>query len=354
MGQGAKIVVDDALVVPELSVHAVSAPLTQEQPHFSAGVGGPQRGGRSGGLFRSEETVAAGTRFRFHIRLDNANEDEVGLVLLALQEFNEKRLQIGGATSRGLGFVTVREVSVKRRMLSSDGLLSEIPEKNSGLVLAGKKFLKSIDCGRDSGKVDFSVYASAHAAVPTTGMPDGFVVVPYVITVEKPFRMAGFEEPTVTSRGVPYIPGSTIKGFLRHQFGRAKERQDAGSVQLFSGGRDYPPQRREASREEELFGDPRNHRSRVLVADAFCSDTVKDTDAIPVGTQLLTWIVFDNMNRKEIEEVCALVDKPVTITGSRSAGINRRAGVTTPTHNVVEFTPQTQGIRVFRTSSYVK
>jgi len=43
---------------------------------------------------RSEEIVAANTAFDMNIVLDNASEEEVGMILLALEEFNAKRCYI--------------------------------------------------------------------------------------------------------------------------------------------------------------------------------------------------------------------------------------------------------------------
>lgn len=51
------------------------------------------------------EAVPAGTRFRFELMVENASAVEKGLVLMGLREFEDGRLPLGGARSRGLGWV---------------------------------------------------------------------------------------------------------------------------------------------------------------------------------------------------------------------------------------------------------
>lgn len=361
MQHGAKIRVEDAHVHPEDAAYAVSAPLYYEQPHYGRLPNFP----KNKGLFRSEEVVAAGTRFNLSICLDNAKPAEVGLVLLTLEEFNEKRLQIGGATSRGLGFVSLTELQVMKRSLNPGGRITEIPEDSAEIRKAGKNYLKSIDSGEDNGSKDFSVYASAHSDLQSGSVfGDGYNVVQMRITTQKPFQMAGFEEPTITSHGEPYIPGSTIKGFLRKQY--AQKYGSERTITLFSGGSRGIRQQHEPSHIDEIFGNSESHRSRILVSDAFAQSTIACTDEIPAGTVLSMWMVFDNMDRKDIEKIIELLKEPVIITGAKSAGISssrdrgpRRGPYQgnarqEPTHNKVKIEVVPGSVRVFRTQQYLK
>ena len=352
MKRGSKICVDDAQMPAEDIRNTYGLAVVHDQPHYASSPGHTQRGGREG-LFRSEETVAAGTRFEFRIRLDNAVEKETGLVLLALQEFNEKRLQIGGAVSRGLGFIDVIDFKVQKSVIGESGNLSTTPEDLKILEQRAKEYLKKIDAKQDSDQNDFSVYAFAHVKkLPVQGQPSGHLVAKFTLMTKKPFKMAGFDEPTVTNYSEPYIPGSTIKGFLRHRFAAEPENKDSG-VRQFTGGRDLPRPPPRASRTDEIFGDTRNHRSRVLISDAFSLGKVTECDEIPADTKLQMWMVFDNMQGKDIDEILDLITKPVVITGSKSAGIDRKAKRMDPTHNVVEFTLNPNDVRVFRTDTYL-
>jgi CRISPR-associated protein Csm3 len=330
MKQGSKICIEDALLSP-LDIHAAKQiMLIHEQPHSSLLLSSPDRKRRQG-LFRPEEVVVAGTRFTLRIRLDNATEEEVGLLLLTLEEFNQKRLQVGGAVSRGLGFINVKDLNVEKKSLDTGTLISktmDIPDLSGCAV----EWLKKTDGKKDSGRSDFSVYAHAHEK-PEAGLQNGHVVAKFSLTTQLPFIMAGMiDESTVTNAGEPYIPGSTIKGFLRHKFSETAD----------------------DTKTKDFFGDVWNHRSRVLVSDAFIVGAVKSTDEIPKGTKLQMWMVFDNMKKDDIEEILSLVEKePVVITGKKSAGIDRKAGRIEPTNNLVQFSLIPENISVFRTSTYL-
>jgi CRISPR-associated protein Csm3 len=350
--QGSKICVDDAQIPADYIKSAYDPATVHEQPHYASSAVLVQRG-KQEGLFRSEETVAAGTRFEFRIRLDNTTETEAGLILLALLEFNERRLQIGGAVSRGLGFLNLVDLKVLKTAVGEPGIISSTSADVNILKQKAKEYLKGIDEKKDSGRNDFSVYAFAYEKIsPGTGQKNGHTVAKFTIVTKKPFKMAGFDEPTVTNYHEPYIPGSTIKGFLRHRFAAEHEDKNPG-VQQFSGGRETYRSPPHASRTDEIFGDTRNHRSRVLVSDAFSTGKVTALDEIPINTKLQMWMVFDNMLGKDIDEILNLVKKPVVITGSKSAGIDRKARKTEPTHNLVEFILDPKDVTVFRTDSYL-
>lgn len=69
---------------------------------------------------RMEEVIASNTSFDIKINLDNADEKDVGMIVLALNEFNHKRCHIGGGVSRGHGFAEVYGTRVKKKVIFSD------------------------------------------------------------------------------------------------------------------------------------------------------------------------------------------------------------------------------------------
>ena len=56
-------------------------------------------------LYFNFEAVPVGTQFGFELMIDNADEEELGLALLGLREFEKGFVPLGGARSRGLGHV---------------------------------------------------------------------------------------------------------------------------------------------------------------------------------------------------------------------------------------------------------
>lgn len=61
----------------------------------------------SGGRKYDFETVPRETAFGLHIRVDNASDEELGLLFLGLREFTNGSAWVGGNTSRGLGLVRI-------------------------------------------------------------------------------------------------------------------------------------------------------------------------------------------------------------------------------------------------------
>jgi CRISPR-associated RAMP protein (TIGR02581 family) len=57
------------------------------------------------GLLYDYEVVPAGTRFDFHLILEQAADWQLGMVMLALRPWERGDVQIGGFRSRGLGYV---------------------------------------------------------------------------------------------------------------------------------------------------------------------------------------------------------------------------------------------------------
>ena|GEM_PF-651134 len=252
-----------------------------------------------------EEVVAANTSFDLNIKLDNACEEEVGLILLALEEFNHKRCYIGGGVSRGKGFAEVVEVKVVENTLQKDSAsLFDIEEKEwdqTELLAAAKNYLKRIDDGQEVNRKNFDVYYHAYSPSPF----EGNLVIKYEIETLSDFQMPGVDEVTVTNMGVPIIPGSTIKGFLRHEF--IKNQLTA----------DY-----DAEKIDEIFGFiyGKGHRSRIIVSDAYPDADFNGNNLIPKGTKLTMWIVFDNIEESTFNKVNEILNKKPVITGKRVAG----------------------------------
>lgn len=59
-------------------------------------------------LYFNFEAVPVGTQFQFEVMIDNADEAELGLALLGLREFEKGFVPLGGAKSRGLGYVELK------------------------------------------------------------------------------------------------------------------------------------------------------------------------------------------------------------------------------------------------------
>ena len=73
------------------------------------------------GLKYDFETVPQGAEFGIHVVAENADEWEVGLLVLALETMEKGELPIGGKTTRGLGWGKLNELKVQ--LISQDILL---------------------------------------------------------------------------------------------------------------------------------------------------------------------------------------------------------------------------------------
>lgn len=261
--------------------------------------------GRPKTFMRSEEIVAADTSFNVNIIIDNTTEKEVGLVLLALEEFNAKRCYIGGSVSRGNGFADIVDVKVVKKTLQKNPeSLFTIDEKEqdwSALLKSAKIYLKGIDDENDPKRKDFDVYYHAYNPSPF----EGNLVIKYKVETLTDFQMPGVDEATVTSMGVPVIPGSTIKGFLRHEFLRSENGYTAEEI-------------------DDIFGSTSSasHRSRIIASDAYPEGDFREADMIPKGTSLTMWIAFDNIEEKTFNKINEILNKKPVITGKRIAGGN--------------------------------
>lgn len=278
-------------------------------------------------FLRIEETVASGLCFDIQIDIDNADEKETGLVLLALDEFNRKRIQLGGGTSRGNGFADVKKVSVRKKSVDESLMIKESVFDAEGLMREAKKYLKSIDSGKDSERQDFDVYYKAHS---NEKIAEGHIVALVNVTTLSDFIMQGVEEETVTSGGLPVIPGSVIKGFFRHS--------------LIDKGVD-------AAKIKQIFGftDRDSHRGRLLISDAYNND-LNDPKKIPSGSVLKMWMVFDNMTAEEvglIEEIRTSSRNVVTGKTSSKWDASTKSAI----YNSVKM--DIERLEIFKTSNYL-
>jgi CRISPR-associated protein Csm3 len=281
---------------------------------------------------RFEEIVASNLSFDVHIKMDNADEHEVGLVLLALDEFNHKRCHIGGGASRGQGFADVTDIKViKKEMGNSSRISFEVTEKpldTSPLKRSARDYLKDMDDRKKTTRRDFDVYYNAYLPASEE---TGNIVFEYNVKTVGEFQMLGADEETVTDGGVPVIPGSTIKGFLRHKL--IDDKLPADKI-------------------DDLFGAANGkyaHRSRVIISDAYPADEFLESNKIPAGTNLKLWIVFDNMDRDDIELIKSSLNGGYKlITGKRITGAIKN---TRTSRNVVMFEPVSK--LTFRTKTYL-
>lgn len=289
---GAKVRIRDSHLTEECRTTKDRSAFLREQPHFGSPGGGK-------GRMRPEESVSAGTGFRFHIDLDNGTEEEVGLILLSLREFNNNRAHLGGGSTRGHGFCRVKRYSVKKLWLK-DGALSNEKVSGKDCMSAAKRYLAGLNGSSDNER-GFDRYWRAFSG-PVDRFDDGHVVAMLKVTCLTEFSMKGLDETTVTNGLGPVIPGSTIKGFLRHKL---EEREtDRTSMNSIFGGKD--------------------HRGRLIVSDAWY-DGKKEigNEKIPRNSELRMFMVFDNMTKDEMGYVTDMFDLEVQITGNTSAGVTR-------------------------------
>ncbi len=258
-------------------------------------------------LPRFEEIVASNTSFDIKINLDNADEKDVGMIILALNEFNHKRCHLGGGVSRGHGFAEVIGIRVKRKIVSSNPeQLFQIETESIDpyhFCDIAKQYLGKINDGQEVERRDFDVYYKAYAGTES----EGTFVVEYNVETLTDFQMPGEEEVTVTTQGVPVIPGSTVKGFLRHKL--IDDGVSADTV-------------------DEIFGSVRGknqHRARIIVSDAYPESGFSGKDKIPEGTKLTMWMVFDNIKTEEIELIDDILSEPQVITGNKIANNNPKS-----------------------------
>jgi len=76
------------------------------------------------------EAVPAATRFEFHMQVDNGDDADLGLAMLAVRALKSSHILLGGGRSRGLGWCMLRDVSMVLHNNALDFLLG-----NPGRVL---------------------------------------------------------------------------------------------------------------------------------------------------------------------------------------------------------------------------
>lgn len=81
----------------------------------------------SGGRKYDFEVVPRETAFDLYVRVDNASNEELGLLFLGLREFTSGGAWIGGNTSRGLGLVQIEWKAIER-VEGCSGLLRYLRE----------------------------------------------------------------------------------------------------------------------------------------------------------------------------------------------------------------------------------
>lgn len=59
------------------------------------------------------QVVPAGTLFQFHAIVENAEEWELGLLMIGLHQFESEQIPLGGGRSRGLGVVKLENLKIK-------------------------------------------------------------------------------------------------------------------------------------------------------------------------------------------------------------------------------------------------
>lgn len=292
-----------------------------------------------------QERVAVGTEFSFSITLDNADDIHVGYLLLALDEFNKRRAFLGSGTSRGLGVISVTPFPPKitRTILDPNtfSMKTESPDRQKiqEIMHDAKEELRKLSVAEHndthSDKADFSIYSHSRDANPANGTPPSGCVVAEleVVPDNESFRMPGINEKTVTSGGIPYIPGSTIKGFLRHTFIDQKNKispADKAAIKsavkwIYRTFGEIIEEVKEISGERTIQEKPVQW-SHLLVSDAFPCIPVSNgnggvPEEIPANTPLHMWCVFNNMESEDIQKIMGVLTNPagVTITGNTVA-----------------------------------
>lgn len=272
----------------------------------------------------TEENIPPNVTFNLKIDMDNATEEDVNLILLALKEIKYKRVQLGGGVSRGYGFATVEEINVIKMELDGfDPIPKEKPVPLMNDILGTKLFSQG-----NPRKLN-QKYDGYYRAEDET--LNGNIVCEFDVKCITDFYMKGAEadEPMVTSSGIPTIPGSVIKGFLRHSC--YKTPVIKGKQPRFQRY-DEPVIRWKKEKVNDIFGS-QEWRSRLLVSDAFFEDEDWEQwtgfkngkpEKIKQGARLKCWIVFDNMSEQDIKTLVMRLNDNVPITGGTSAKGHQR------------------------------
>jgi len=74
------------------------------------------------------EAVPAGVRFQFALTVENATNEELGVVFMALNALERGDVRLGGNTSRGLG--AVKLIELKTEIVDGDSLVEYLISGN--------------------------------------------------------------------------------------------------------------------------------------------------------------------------------------------------------------------------------
>lgn len=252
-----------------------------------------------------QENISQAVEFEFHIEVENARAEEIALLLRTLDEFRYKRAHIGGGVSRGHGFVSLSETRLSCTLL--DGIKIKREEMRESDV---RPLLRLDTNSRVQQPFNsFEAYAGAGSDAL-----EGCIVCEAEAVCDTDFYLKGKEEPMVLGAGRPVIPGSTIKGFLRHLCCRTP---------VISGkpprvmGYDESKLKWDVETVDRVFGTT-DQRSKVLISEAF-SDEIPPGDHIPKGSRLRCWIVFDNMEEQWIRTIIDKLRETNRLTGKTAA-----------------------------------
>lgn len=283
----------------------------------------------------NEENIPSTVSFTFKIEVDNAESRDVGMILLGLYEFNNRRVHIGGGVSRGYGFASVESIEVT--CLSSFDFSFRFEEATfdvDELTREAVEFLMKNGGyeGNEKRGDNFNVYCR-----PKKELDGGCIVCEFGVNCVTEFRMKGVDEETVTVDGMPVIPGSTIKGALRHQCYYNPEIKGRGRNVWIERCKE-PVIRWNSKKVDCIFGSSKM-RSRILVSDAFLDTDAhkrnnKGKNEIRKDSVLKCWMVFDNMEKDDITTILRALNRELQITGNTSA---KRTHKGKPERNLIKF-----------------
>ncbi|MCW7077216.1 MAG: RAMP superfamily CRISPR-associated protein [Candidatus Syntrophoarchaeum sp.] len=287
----------------------------------------------------NEENIPPTTSFQLKIEVDNAEKRDIGLILLGLDEFNHRRAHIGGGVSRGYGFVTIEDTAVSclpKLDFSLDFGMSRC--EPAEIKKEAEDTLRRSNVTIQKNENDFSTYYISEEP------GGGCIVCEFEVECLTEFRMKGVDEETVTVDGVPVIPGSTIKGALRHLCYYNPEIKGRGRKSWIEGCAE-PVIKWGREQVDKIFGS-QGKRSRILVSDVFFDEergnyenfigynSRGSVNEIKKDARLKGWIVFDNMEKTEIEAIHNVLKRGLQITGKTSAKRNPKGK---PERNRVKF-----------------
>ncbi|MHA1407923.1 MAG: RAMP superfamily CRISPR-associated protein [Candidatus Heimdallarchaeaceae archaeon] len=260
-----------------------------ERPHYNSE--------RRVGFYQEE--IVHPISFNFHIDIHTSlKKEEYALLLLTLNEFNLKRVYIGGGVSRGHGSAKLEFTLYKRKILINEQgqvnyQMSELQANiTSSLNFLSKKYQKN---NQNSEIDDFRVYYQAN-----NKSLNGCIAVEFIVKTITKFKLKGIEEETVTLNFQPVIPGSVVKGYLKNKF--KKEKKSFEWINNIFGSIKEP-----------------SGRSRIIITDAIPKNQIKTQEYIPENTELTMVILFDNMKERDLKEVLEKLKGNITITGGSAA-----------------------------------